>query len=206
MLLELIFLTSGFLWSITGNYISYKINKDYIFDPIHKLTTVDKYNKGLLYVKDILTFSPTIITSIINPIYGFSILKLYILCSILRPICYLSTSLPPPNHRFKKVIKHPFQTLSGSRGDLIYSGHMTLVTCNALAIFKFYEHILPYWVSYSLIISYITFTGFLTSITKSHYTVDVTIAIIISYLITTLLEEAHPDTFFGNLSTFIYNF
>jgi hypothetical protein len=200
MLVDLLFVASALVNGVLGNFISYKINKNFIVDPIHILTGGLIYDDSrIIMVKDILVFAPISIMTLYNPIHAIVMAKLYALCSFLRPICYLSTSLPPPNNRFLRIIKNPFHTISGSKGDLIYSGHVTFVTSSLLVINRFYD------VPYLFTIAYLAVTGFLTSMTRSHYTVDVTISFIITSLLTTLISSARPDTVWGRLGDFIFN-
>ena len=199
MLQNLAFLITTFLNGIVGNFISFKINKDVIVDPIHVITQDWRYDDPkAVMVKDILVFAPVTLMAMYNPVHALSMGKLYGLCSILRPICYLSTSLPPPNKRFTRIVTNPLQTLSGSRGDLIYSGHMTFLTSSLMVLNRFYN------VSPFLIAGYLGLAGFLTSSTRSHYTVDVTVALIITLLITALISSARPETCWGRLGEYIF--
>ena len=199
MLTDILILVCSMLYLTIGNYISYHINDDFkIVDYIHILS--DRYNgQSYFYIllKDLGVTIPLAWLFLTDINHGLTACKLYTVCSIFRPICYLSTSLPPPNTRFTKIITHPMQTLSGSKGDLIYSGHMTLVTSSLLVIEHFYNWSFLLWV-------YILFIGFLTSFTRSHYTVDVVISIIIVQLITSLLLNSNEHTFWNTLHQYVF--
>ena len=121
---------------VASNMISYKLNRTSIHDPIHEMFGVE--SRAAIYCKDVMTFLPMgLLTS-----YDFHVslvaFRIYIMASVFRPICFLSTCIPCPNNRTRGV-KTAVDVLNGSRGDLIYSGHTTFLFSTAMTIYEFYS-------------------------------------------------------------------
>ena len=85
---------------------------------------------------------------------------------LLRTVCFSITILPPPAH-----IHHPFRFTGGSC-DAIFSGHTMMVVLNCMILMKSHNPIILW--SYSVIYSIIVL------ITRSHYSVDIFLAYIIT--------------------------
>lgn len=186
---------------ILSNTVSYQMNRPVLYDPIHEMFKYHRLdNPFLIYCKDLLTFLPMGMLASYDLQIFLVACRIYALTSLFRPFCFLSTCLPCPNNRTKEP-KTPIQTLNGSRGDLIYSGHITLLSSAVMTIYEMYD--LSILTAYVFIPTYVLVCGFLTTVTRSHYTVDIVVAILVTWLFSTAVFSGRPGTYMGALSSYV---
>jgi len=180
-MIEIITKTISVLGIISvSHYWTYHLGKSFyatpteneIFDLFHSVTPdlqeLKKYN-DIIAILSIgsLIFFPALITEILDKI---------LLIMFLRSITILSTILP----RYKNREDHEFKWASFLRGheyDKIFSGHTAVVLLIALIMHREAIISLPFLV----LVNGLNIT--LILVTRSHYSVDVVIACMITYFI-----------------------
>jgi len=157
-------------------------------DMIHNLT--DKWYRKLQYhnlfsrlkiVKEICCYFPFIFSLVRCPVsYVWRYVKLFAFSHLVRPLFFLSTTLPRCKTRHN--IRNVLDCLNGGNHDLIFSGHAVglFLSCHALCqYFNYVSGFGEVWYVYGALIS------FLIVFMREHYTVD----ILVSFLVTALLVK-----------------
>lgn len=126
----------------------------------------------------------------------------YGLCTVLRTITIVVTSLPATNNKCQNwtpidnVYKNTFLTIitfgSGSQhcGDLMFSGHSTVITMHFMSFITYGRLVtwaLPVFGVVMMVLSWITIL-----FSRSHYTVDVVVAVFIVIMTYRALPESVP--------------
>eukprot|EP01084_Bolivina_argentea_P007088 13350_1 len=127
---------------------------------------------------------------------------------ILRTICYLSTSLPSPDDNcsinsmnynpptsWKQIFS--FNNISDACGDLIFSGHVSLTFVMAICIIHYYYYLLNDMllkvIVFGIEIIIVILITILVLMSRTHYTVDIFIALYTVPLLYHFIWYTLPD-------------
>lgn len=182
-------LLSSYLSHINGKNFYKKRENDKktnqkVFDIGHKyipdLSNYEFYignNKIILHnILDILIIIPLIYILIYEKELRIYLIEYGLLIFLIRSIFILITILP--KHKTCNDENYSFYNLFfGHCYDKIFSGHYALTLLMTILLFKKYPSILLYGIIYNIIISLLILS------TRSHYTVDIFIAFIITIFI-----------------------
>ena len=148
---------------------------------------------------------PTVLTMIMIIRY----LKVSGVMIILRTLSYLATSLPAPDDNCQVDSKHydppknwtelfQFNNVSDSCGDLIFSGHVGLTLTMMICVIHYYYIMFPMGNIYMFILVFIQLPILMVimamvEIARTHYTVDIFIALYTVPLLYHFLWYQLPD-------------
>ena len=164
-----------------------------LFDVMHKeINTKNKLLLKLFCTKKYgLADSITLFLYIVCNIYFYINNKIEVIsksflvlaiCFFLRTILFNITILPIPRNC-------QLLLFSGGCHDLLFSGHYILLTLSLFMIFNFTN--IKYYVKLVLLlVSFISIYG--TIICKNHYTIDIVLSFVITYLVCYIVFYPYP--------------
>lgn len=157
-----------------GEYHYSKHGNNKLFDLFH--TILPKINPNSIIYN--LIPASILIFTILQPnsseIFKDFFIK-FALVMFVRALTIISTILPKDEHCDIKV--DFFSLINGGCYDKVFSGHTALVTLLSLELYKYNALTIP------AIIAIIAANSLILLLTRSHYTVDIVLAILISYLV-----------------------
>ena len=173
------------------NYLSYnkKINKngnkifDIGFNYIPKIS--DRYN----FIDDLLVFFPLLLLLFININYKKYILSL-IFIQVLRSICLYLTVYPPANINCEKnVIKKEkkfnlVKICTGRCTETIFSNHTSLLLLTLIYLFPKMNYFSKIFSVFYFLVTIYIIIGL-----RNHYTIDIFLGIIITFLVTNSIDK-----------------
>jgi hypothetical protein len=133
---------------------------------------------------------------------------------VLRSLTFLSTALPSPAHhcRYNSAVFHPPKSISAifstydsvdGCGDLIFSGHTTLVMSIVITTIHYSHYMLPRFLHYLISILLLCMTislAILIIVARNHYTVDVVVALYVVPLVYYFVWHQFPDLKVNNVN------